>query len=297
MPKPSFDHNIFEYGGYDLELYFVKEVVGLDSLHYGYFEPGDALTMDALRRAQSRYTETLADLLPADVHRVLDVGCGVGDVARAMAGRGKTVIALSPDRNHGRYLEGSHPRISFVNRRFEDHGHADPVDLVLMSESQNYFETEAGLSQCRKHLRPGGYLLVSGMFVKEPCEEFKDIVNAEAPYFAAAARQGFELLERRDITDQVVPTLQFALQALEQFIEPVPRMLGHYIRARSPVKHWLLKTFFGRQVRDYQKTLDYYKTRMDVDLFKRRVRYLRVLFRHNAAGVAAPAAMTAAAAV
>lgn len=281
MSKTQFEHNIFEYGGYDLELYFVKEVVGLDSLHYGYFEPGDALTMDALRRAQARYTETLADLLPADVTRVLDVGCGVGDIARAMAGRGKTVVALSPDRNHGRYLEGSHPRITFVNRRFEDHSNAEPVDLVLMSESQNYFETDAGLAQCRKHLRPGGYLLVSGMFVKEPCEEFKDIVNAEAPYFAAAAKQGFQLLERRDITDQVVPTLQFSLQALAQYVESVPRMLDHYMRARSPVKHWLLKTFFGRQLRDYQKTIEYYKTRMDADLFKRRVRYLRVLFRHG----------------
>ena len=282
MQKPQFENNVFEYGGYDLELFFVREVVGLDSLHYGCFEPGDALTMDALRRAQTRYTETLADLLPADVHRVLDVGCGVGDVARALAGRGKTVIALSPDRNHGRYSEGVHPKITFVNRRFEDHGRADPVDLVLMSESQNYFETEVGLAQVRRHLRPNGYLLVSGMFVKEPCEEFKDIVNAEAPYIAAAAAHGFELLERRDITDQVIPTLEFARQAIAQFIEPVPRMLGHYMRARSPIKHWLLQTFFGRQMRDYQRTLEFYKTRTDTDLFKRRVRYLRVLFRHNA---------------
>lgn len=290
MAKPQFEQNLFEYGGYDLELYFVKEVVGLDSLHYGYFEPGDALTMDALRRAQARYTETLADLLPADVHRVLDVGCGVGDIARAMAGRGKTVIALSPDRNHGRYLEGSHPRITFVNRRFEDHPHSDPVDLVLMSESQNYFETDTGLTQCRRHLRSDGYLLVSGMFVKEPCEEFKDIVNAEAPYFAAAARHGFRLLERRDITDQVVPTLQFALQALAQYVESVPRMLNHYMRARSPLKHWLLKNFFGRQLRDYQRTIDYYKTRMDADLFRRRVRYLRILLRLEPAAAAAAGA-------
>ena len=49
-----------------------------------------------MRRAQQRYTQKLVEMLPADVTRAVDVGCEMGDVARAMAGRGKTVVALSP---------------------------------------------------------------------------------------------------------------------------------------------------------------------------------------------------------
>jgi SAM-dependent methyltransferase len=218
------------------------------------------------------------------VERVIDVGCGMGDVARAMARRGKTVVALSPDRNHGQYVAGSHPDLTFVNEKFETFMATEPADLVLMSESQNYFDTVAGLRQVRRCIRPGGYLLISGMFVKEPCAEFRDIINTEGGYFEAAADHGFDVIKRSDITEEVSPTLEFARRSLEQFVEPLPRLLDHYMRARSPVKYWFLRTFFRRQFKDYQRTLDYYHKRFDQALFKEKVRYLRVLFRQSTNG-------------
>jgi MPBQ/MSBQ methyltransferase len=283
-PDQLFEYNYFEYGGFDLELYFVREILGLESLHYGCFEPHEALTLENVRRAQHRYTQSLVEMLPADVERVVDVGCGMGDVARAMAGRGKTVVALSPDRNHGQYVAGSHPGITFVNEKFEAFEATEPADLVLMSESQNYFDMVTGLRKVRRCLRPGGYFLISGMFVKEPCAEFRDVINTESGYFEAAADHGFDLVERRDITDEVSPTLEFARRSLEQFVEPLPRLLDHYMHARSPVKYWFLRTFFRRQVNDYQRTLDYYHKRFDQTLFKEKVRYLRVLFRQRTDG-------------
>jgi hypothetical protein len=82
----------------------------------------------------------------------------------------------------------------------------------------------------------------------------------------------------------VSPTLEFARRSLEQFVEPLPRLLDHYMRARSPVKYWFLRTFFRRQFKDYQRTLDYYHKRFDQALFKEKVRYLRVLFRQSTNG-------------
>jgi MPBQ/MSBQ methyltransferase len=284
VPDRLFEYNYFEYGGFDLELYFVREILGLESLHYGCFELHEPLTLETVRRAQHRYTQSLVEMLPSDVERVIDVGCGMGDVARAMARRGKTVVALSPDRNHGQYVAGSHPDLTFVNEKFETFMATEPADLVLMSESQNYFDTVAGLRQVRRCIRPGGYLLISGMFVKEPCAEFRDIINTEGGYFEAAADHGFDVIKRSDITEEVSPTLEFARRSLEQFVEPLPRLLDHYMRARSPVKYWFLRTFFRRQFKDYQRTLDYYHKRFDQALFKEKVRYLRVLFRQSTNG-------------
>ena len=77
MPDRLFEYNYFEYGGFDLELYFVREILGLESLHYGCFELHEPLTLETVRRAQHRYTHSLVEMLPSDVERVIDVGCGM----------------------------------------------------------------------------------------------------------------------------------------------------------------------------------------------------------------------------
>src|SRR5438445_4338312 len=96
--------------GVNIELFFVSDVLKLKSLHYGYWDeplavPGAVLGLSDISRAQERYTLNLLQAIPSQVKSVLDVGCGLGDNARAMLGRGLQVTALSPDKNHRRYLE------------------------------------------------------------------------------------------------------------------------------------------------------------------------------------------------
>ncbi|MBA3650239.1 MAG: hypothetical protein H0W66_01855, partial [Chthoniobacterales bacterium] len=78
--------------GINLELFFVTEVLQLNSLHYGYWaEPSTAahhiLDLRDIQQAQESYTRELLQVIPADVQSVLDVGCGIGDNARAMLSR------------------------------------------------------------------------------------------------------------------------------------------------------------------------------------------------------------------
>ncbi|MDQ3415481.1 MAG: methyltransferase domain-containing protein, partial [Verrucomicrobiota bacterium] len=156
--------------GVNLELFFVTEVLQLNSLHYGYWaEPSTAaqhiLDLRDIQQAQEQYTRELLQVIPADVQSVLDVGCGIGDNARAMLSRGLKVTALSPDENHKRYFEDIRTQnLTFHSSRFEDFETDEIFDLVLMSESQNYFDAEIGLKQARRYLRAGGYLLIAGMF-------------------------------------------------------------------------------------------------------------------------------------
>ena len=151
----------------DLELLFCVNVLKLNSLHYGYSDAPERLTLDSARAAQKRYTQTLLDAFPGDVKRVLDVGCGIGDNARAMVERGYAVTAVSPDANHEAYF-AAHPcaGLRFVRSKFEALSLSGQFDLVLMSESQNYFDADAGFAQVRRYLRPGGYLFISGMLLR-----------------------------------------------------------------------------------------------------------------------------------
>ena len=55
----------------DLALSLLAEIVGLDDLHFGWFEPGEAATLDGLRIAQRRYTEKLLAELPIAAGRLI----------------------------------------------------------------------------------------------------------------------------------------------------------------------------------------------------------------------------------
>jgi len=81
----------------NLELFFCTEVLKLKSLQYGYWEQEEKLDLESIRRAQQHYTETLLEMIPEDVHNILDIGCGIGDNARALAAKGYHVTAISPD--------------------------------------------------------------------------------------------------------------------------------------------------------------------------------------------------------
>jgi MPBQ/MSBQ methyltransferase len=271
--------------GVNLELFFVSDVLKLKSLHYGYWDeppavPGAVLGLSDISRAQERYTLNLLQAIPSQVKSVLDVGCGLGDNARAMLGRGLQVTALSPDNNHRRYFENfPTPDLSFYASKFEDLNIDQVFDLVLMSESQNYFDADTGLHQARRYLRPGGYLLIAGLFRKHHSTAFGKIRNVTGEYLEKAASNGFALVHTRDITTHVLPTIQ-ALNAVRlQHLEPALDLVQRYLRAAMPLKLKLMQLLFRKQMKELTKLHTYYKERTDPAVFVTQVEYLICLLQ------------------
>lgn len=272
-------------GGVNLELFFVTEVLRLNSLHYGYWaEPSAAghqiLDLRDIQQAQESYTRELLQAIPADVQSVLDVGCGIGDNARAMLARGLKVTALSPDKNHKRYLEEIRsPNLSFHSSRYEDFESDEIFDLVLMSESQNYFDAAIGLKQARRYLRAEGYLLIAGMFRKDCSTDFNAIPNIKRDYLEEAGKAGFVTLETRDITSHVLPTIQIVNNARLLHLEPSFDLAKRYLHASMPLKLKLLKLLFRKQIKELSELASYYARRTNPVLFAAQVEYLIVLLQ------------------
>ncbi len=285
MKRESF----FEFDSLALDLYFCSEVLKLESLHYGLFDDPNARapTLENLRRAQARYSEALYALVPEGTQSVLDVGCGLGDVARGLAERGYQVTAISPDRNHGRYLRELDPGVEFVQARFESFSSPERFDLVLMSESQNHFPAEIGFEQSARHLRPGGALLVCGMFRKRETPPFAEHVNRIDEFIAGGARAGFELVEDRDITRDVLPTLELAHAALESFVEPSLELLRRFLKTTSPLKAKAMSLLFKRQLDELESIRRYLAKKTDPDEFADKSCYRRLLFARRAVARAA----------
>ena len=280
--------NITEFDGLDLELFFCTEILKLNSLHYGYWEEserltedGEKLTLDCLRGAQQKYTDMLIEAIPKDVNSILDVGCGIGDVARALSKLEYDVTAISPDSNHAKYFENHLSKLTFLQTKFEDLNSHNKFDLILMSESQNYFPTEIGFRQCTSFLSPKGYLLVAGMFRKDSSSKITEVPNTIEDYIKTAEKHGLLLIGNVDITQNILPTINFIYKSMENYVEPGVKMLNQFISSIAPLKSLFIKFIFRKQINKTAQIYNYYRKRTDPLFFQKNIVYARLLFQYN----------------
>ena len=268
----------------NFELYFVTEILKLSSLHYGFWEEGQAsgeFDLDEIKQAQARFTERLIAFVPKDVETILDVGAGIGDNARALTNIGHRVTAISPDQNHARHFEKSaDPKIEFHRSKFEEFESDRRFDLLLFSESHRYFDRQIGLRQCRRLVSPGGHLLVCGMFRHSTNKSFPvDFDLGELEYVTTARSHDFIAEKIVDITPNIIPTIDVMNHVMQQYLEPTLRMASLYLKARAPWKARLLNLIFSREGRDFERVIDKYRRKIDPERYRERFRYVTILFR------------------
>jgi SAM-dependent methyltransferase len=100
--------------------------------------------------------------LPAPRARVLEVGCGDGDLARAIAARGHPVVAIDPRAPRGAI---------FRSVALEDFAEDGPFDAVVASRSLHHIGDLGGaLDRIGGLLRDGGRLIVN----EHACDRFDE---------------------------------------------------------------------------------------------------------------------------
>jgi MPBQ/MSBQ methyltransferase len=146
-------------------LRFYTQVLGLERLHYGLWEPDDEWSLPGVRKAQARYEDYLMRLIPAGVKTILDVGCGTGVMAERLTRLGYTVEGLSPDPYHQRLFQA---RVAspFHLCGFKVFIPRVQYDCLIMSESAQYIAVPQLFEVAKTALTPQGYLLVGDYFVR-----------------------------------------------------------------------------------------------------------------------------------
>lgn len=270
------------YDGTDFELMFATRVLKLESLHYGLWQPNQQLSIDEYKRAQQNYTDTLVKFIPKGVKTILDVGSGIGDNARALVKHGYTVTAISPDKQHARYYKNTFKgKLKFHNVKYEDFETAKKFDLVLMSESQNYFTKDVCINKTYELLNPGGYFFISGKFRRKNSSEFKLITNVEKTFLAEAKAKGFILTKQHDITKETLPTIRLFRKLYDDYAVPIQEILQTYLKSLPGLKQNLIKlaikVFGGKE----NKINDFYKEHLDAELFAKHIKYTRILLQKH----------------
>lgn len=273
FPKPK---------DYDVELKLYTDVLKLKSLHFGYWKGVEEISVKNLSKAQDAYTEKLINMIPKNVKTILDVGAGIGDTTVKLSKAGYEVTALSPEPKQillFNKLAKKYKNISVIKSKYEKLKIPIKYDLILMSESSNYFPLKKGMKVTKKCLKDGGYLLVAGLFRKKHTKIFKtwNVIN---DWEYQATRNGLKLLKKEDVTDQTAPSMQLGYDFYKEYAEPAINILSDYYKKAFGWKSFIISTFFRKEIKLIKYILeDDLQFRLDVKQFKKHGRYLIYLYQ------------------
>jgi SAM-dependent methyltransferase len=253
-------------------LRLIHEVLGLEYSHPGLWD-GAPVTFDNLKRAQQRFAEALLDWIPDDVRTVLDAGAGYGGIAKAMADRGLDVTGLNPDRYQKQAFE-QRTGLPCLPARLQDIDPERRFDLVLMNGSCHNIGPTPLFTTVRK-AAPGGYLLICDNFLLD---------NETAPrkratyYFVrllrAASENGLTLTREADLTEQVLPTYDFAADSLYDHVLPGIELVRDMALRRRPLISRIAFALFARKIEKLANQRRWFER----DVYLQTRRFKRYLF-------------------
>ncbi|MEB3312297.1 MAG: methyltransferase domain-containing protein [Snowella sp.] len=234
-------------------LNYYLQLTGSPYLHYGYWEPlptsAEERSLFRLRIAQEAYSKKLLSFLPPNTESLLDVGCGIGGNAVFLLNQGLKVDGLAPDPfQQEKFLEKTQGKAKFYLSKFEDFQATQAYDVVMLSESSQYMAAVDIAKSAAAALKPDGYLLLADMLrtdanytqgIFSNCHDVEELAEA-------LSQAGFELIKREDISQQVAPTLDLAVEVFRQYGLSTGEYIANVLKIAVPPLYYLLNWIYER---------------------------------------------------
>lgn len=236
--------------GLEIGLILARSLLKSNHLHYGYWPAGLEVHFTNLRTAQENYASLLLSHIPAGVRRVLDVGCGSGQLARMLMDAGRQVDCVSPSpflNAQARGLLGDGARV--FDGSYEEYETSRRYDLILFSESFQYVDPQRSIAKSVRLLAASGYLLI--------CDFFRKDVPGKSPiggghpldgFYRTAGAHRLEIVEDLDLTSETAPTLDVANRLLCDVLHPAIHLGERLLRDRHPLATRILNRLFRERI-------------------------------------------------
>lgn len=265
--------------GLDLLILVLRHFTDARDLHYGYWTDGLEPTLANLPKAQQAHCDFLVSHIPAGTKSILDVGCGVGGLARRLLDAGYQVECVSPSPTLTRYARELLGDDTPIHECFYEELETDRrFDVILFSESFQYTDLEASLAKSSALLRPGGHLLI--------CDFFKTDAPGKSPmgggkrlsqFRAAVSHYPLKPVEDIDITSQTAPTVDILRDLFAEVACPAKDMVFEFLQGRHPFLFKLLKWKFRKKLAKAERK--YFSGATNAESFATYKSYRLLLFQ------------------
>ncbi|UCF00023.1 MAG: class I SAM-dependent methyltransferase [Planctomycetota bacterium] len=257
--------------------YFLKS----PHLHYGYWTSSLEVDIANVSIAQENYTTFLISHIPEGVKKILDVGCGTGEIARRLVEMGYQVDCVSPSSFLSRQARELLPNSCHIYECFYEQLQTENrYDLILFSESFQYISPQQAIKKTLDLLNDAGYILICDIFKKDTPEKsplpgghrltmFYDIV-AEHP---------LKNVKDIDITEQTAPTLDIVNDVLKQVVQPGVNLAQQLLDDRYPYMSKFLKWLYGKRINKLNRK--YFSGEKTAENFKKFKSYRLILYKKD----------------
>ena len=244
-------------------LVLAQQLLGIDDLHYGWWDDDLELTISNLTAAQQRYSDELMARLPAvspDI-RILDIGSGTGHLIQQCLEKGYHVDGVSPSPSLSKQI-----RQRLANRpncdtklfecRFEDfpvEENLQKYDAAYFSESFQYISMVKAFEILEKILKPGGKVIICDFFKRSDADLAAPGANTFGgghdynEFLALLDRIPYRVDSNIDVTGKVSRNIALLNDVLMNRLGPALRTLGTFLGSRYPKTYWLLTRPFRKR--------------------------------------------------
>ncbi len=276
----------------ELGLLLAKQLLDVEDLHYGLWDSDLELKLGNLAAAQQRYNDMLLAQLPPPGRevRVLDIGCGTGQLLRQLLDRGYSADGVIPSKDLGDSVRRKlADRPGHPSRIFECGFEEFPVDqcrrhydVALFSESFQYISPSVSLPILQAILKPGALLLISDFFKSDAPESasLDPGFGGGHPlreFYASMKRTPFVLVKDEDITRRVSPNMELVNDLLMNRIKPATLAVGRYVDGRYPLLSRLALGLLRKKLGELNHK--YFSGHRSKEVFERYKTYRLLLYR------------------
>jgi 2-polyprenyl-3-methyl-5-hydroxy-6-metoxy-1,4-benzoquinol methylase len=231
--------------------YFLK----LDHLHYGYWSNGLKVDIMNVHIAQENYANFLLSHIPESAKKILDVGCGTGQIAKKLIVMGHKVDCVSPSHflvGQTRELLGDSSHVFECS--YEQLQTENRYDVILFSESFQYINIEEGIKKTVKLLKPDGYMLICDIFRKKtlaksnisgghPLEVFRNTVSGYP----------LRLIKDLDITEETSHSIDVLNDTFKKAVHPTIILTQQLLENRYPFASKVIKLVYRKKISKIEK--------------------------------------------